>query len=213
MASGATHPSLLYLLPMTRTKTILAPLYRLIQQHVGLFACMLAFLIAPCIHAEDVNKKASVPTDYRLGSGDKVSIKVYEEAELSMDVVITGSGVINYPFLGEVKLSGRTVTEVESTLTAGLKGPYLVDPKVSVTILEYRQFYIYGEVKQSGGYPYQPDLTLRKAVTLAGGFTERASKTKINVIRERDVKQSPVPIGLDDFIYPGDTVTVGESLF
>lgn len=199
---------------MTRTTVFLASLYRSGHCYAGLIICALALLLtAPCIHAEDATKKNSVPTDYRLGSGDKVSIKVYEEAELSLDVVIAGSGVINYPFLGELKLSGRTVSEVEAALTAGLKGPYLVDPKVSVTILEYRQFYIYGEVKQSGGYPYQPDLTLRKAVTLAGGFTERASKTKINVIRERDVKQNPVPIGLDDFIYPGDTVTVGESLF
>lgn len=179
-----------------------------------LLVCLVAtsLLVVSAAWSEEPIKK-NIPTDYRLGTGDKVSIRVYEEAELSMDVVIAGSGVINYPFLGEVKLSGRTVSELEAVLTAGLKGPYLVDPKISVTITEYRPFYIYGEVKQSGGYPYQPDLTLRKAVTIAGGFTERASKAKIQVIRERDQKQTPVLIGLDDLIYPGDTITVGESMF
>jgi polysaccharide export outer membrane protein len=154
-----------------------------------------------------------VANEYRLGVGDKIQIEVYGEADLGVTTILSGSGVISYPFLGDLKITGFTPKEVGQLIATGLKGAYLVDPKVSVTILQYRPFYIYGEVKQSGGYPYQPGLTLRKAVSLAGGFTDRASTTKMSVIRETDAQRKPIPIALDDFVYPGDTVTIEQGFF
>jgi protein involved in polysaccharide export with SLBB domain len=151
--------------------------------------------------------------DYRLDSGDKVSITVFDEPDLSLEVLISNAGSISYPFLGELKVKDLSPSELENKIINGLKGPYLVDPKVSVTVLAYRPFYIHGEVKLSGGYPYQPGLTLRRAVTLAGGFTERASKTKITVIRDNDPQKKVVPIQLDDLVYPGDTITIEQSFF
>ncbi len=150
---------------------------------------------------------------YKLDSGDKISITVFDEPDLSFEVLISNAGSVSYPFLGELKVKGLTPGELENRIIAGLKGPYLIDPKVAVTVIQYRPFYIHGEVKQSGGYPYQPYLTLRRAVTLAGGFTERASKTKITVIRDGDQQKKPVKIELDDLVYPGDTITVEQSFF
>ncbi|RLA33398.1 MAG: hypothetical protein DRR03_07740, partial [Gammaproteobacteria bacterium] len=121
---------------------------------------------------------------YRLGSGDEVAITVYGEEDLSVEQRLHDDGIIAYPFLGELKVGGKTVGEVEKEITRGLKGDYLVDPRVRVSIREYRPFFIHGEVEGPGGYPYQPALTVRKAVSLAGGFTERASKSKVTVIRE-----------------------------
>lgn len=150
---------------------------------------------------------------YRLGSGDKISIYVFDEPDLSMEYTLSDAGTISYPFLGEMRVLGMTVGALETKIVAGLQDGYLVDPKVNVTIKEYRQFYIHGEVMKSGGYPYQPGLTLRKAVSLAGGLTERASEKKIFVIRDGDSEQAKHPIGMDEAVNAGDTVTVEESFF
>ena len=152
-------------------------------------------------------------SEYRLGVGDRIQVLVYDEPDLSLEYTLSDAGTISYPFLGELVVKGLTIGELERRITDGLKGPYLVDPKVNVTIKEYRQFYIHGEVEKSGGYAYQPGLTLRKAVSIAGGLTERASEKKIFVIREGDPKREGVPIGMDDPVYPGDTVTVEQSFF
>jgi protein involved in polysaccharide export with SLBB domain len=152
-------------------------------------------------------------SDYQLGSGDRIQIQVFDEADLSMEVRLSDAGTISYPFLGEVRVSGNTVSQLEAQIVGGLKGDYLVDPKVNVSVVEYRPFYINGEVEDPGGYPYQPGLTLRKAIALAGGFTERASKTKINVLSEGAVDGRQRQIGIDVTLNPGDIVTVEQSFF
>ncbi|MCB1616532.1 MAG: polysaccharide export protein [Pseudomonadales bacterium] len=152
-------------------------------------------------------------SEYKLGSGDKLSIVVFDEDDLSIEAVLSDAGTISYPFLGELEVKGKTLSELENLVIGGLKGPYLIDPKVNVKVIEYRPFYIHGEVVKSGGYPYQPGLTLRKAITLAGGFTERASKTKIYVRRDGVSSGQPELITMDDYIFPGDTVTVEQSFF
>lgn len=162
--------------------------------------------------AEDQKTNDSLDA-YRLNSGDKISITVFDEEDLSIEVAISDMGAISYPFIGEIKVKGMTPVELEELVTRELKGPYLVDPKVRVSILAYRPFYIHGEVKESGGYPYQPGLTLRRAITLAGGLTERASKNKITVIRDTDKQKRSMKIGMDDLVYPGDTITIEQGLF
>lgn len=153
-------------------------------------------------------------SDYRLGSGDKIKITVYDEQDLSMEIRLSDAGTISYPFLGEIQVAGLTVGQLESKISQGLQGDYLVHPEVSVAIEEYRQFYIHGEVKQPGGFPYVPGITLRKAIALAGGFTERASHSKIYVIHDNArATGEGDPIKLDDEINPGDTITVEQSFF
>ena len=115
---------------------------------------------------------------YKLGAGDTIVIKVYGEEALTLETQITNSGTINYPFLGSLTLIGLTIKEVEQLLYNGLKGDYFVEPNVFVGMVEYRPFYIHGEVKQPGGYPYQPGMTVNQAVALAGGLTGRAPPEK-----------------------------------
>lgn len=153
-------------------------------------------------------------SEYKLGSGDQIRIQVFGEEDLGMEVRLSDAGTISYPFLGEIQVKGLTVGQLEASVINGLKPDYLIDPKVSVSILEYRQFYIHGEVTKPGGFPYLPGLTLRKAIALAGGFTERASKTKISVIHDGDetLKKSS-RIALGDEVAPGDVITVEQSFF
>ena len=165
--------------------------------------------------------------DYKLSTGDVLSISVFDEPDLSLDEVrIAATGVISFPLLGEIKVVGLTAAQVEQQLKKMLLDGYLKHPKITVSIKEYRLFYVHGEVKSPGGYNYQNGLTIRKAVVLAGGFTERASKEKITLVTEEDVATSrgtedgknsrdeeAVRVGLNHPVRPGDVVTVGESFF
>lgn len=151
---------------------------------------------------------------YRLGAGDVVTIRVFGEEDLSREKIkLTDAGTVPYPVLGEIRVLGRTVGDLERHITEGLRGRYLVNPRVSVLIEEYRPFYINGMVERPGGYPFQPGLTVRKAASLAGGFKERASMSKIFVIREGDTQQKPERAELSTLVFPGDILTVEESFF
>ena len=160
---------------------------------------------------------AAAPTDdansYRLSSDDEISITVFNEPDMSIDKIkVSTNCTISMPLLVQVTVKGLTVTELEKTLRNRMLDGYLKKPNVTVSISEYRPFYISGEVKKPGSYPYRKDLTIEKAVALAGGFTERASKSTITLLAEqatRNVTSAP----LDNAVKPGDVITVRESFF
>lgn len=157
---------------------------------------------------------ADVLSKYRLGTGDVISINVFGEDDLKKEKIrLSDAGTISYPVLGELPVRGKTVGDLEKIVTEGLRGRYLVNPRVSVTIDEYRPFFINGQIEKGGSYPYQPGLTVRRAATVAGGFKERASLSKIFVVREGDPSNTPVKVDLNAPIYPGDMITVEESFF
>ncbi|MAD47182.1 MAG: capsular biosynthesis protein [Oceanospirillaceae bacterium] len=172
---------------------------------------LLGALLAAVVNA-DVGR-------YELGAGDQISISVYDEPDLSIEKVRIGpSGSISYPLLGEIQVAGLSPEEFESNLVAGLKGPYLVNPSVTVSVVEYRPFYVTGEVKKPGSYSFHPGLTIDKAISVAGGFTERASKSSIHVIHDdssdpRDADENKIAVKLSDVVKPGDVVTVEQSFF
>ncbi|MBF0142671.1 MAG: polysaccharide export protein [Magnetococcales bacterium] len=150
---------------------------------------------------------------YRLGPGDKIQIAVNDEPDLTQETKINLNGKISYSFLGEIEVAGLTVKELEEKIHSLLLDGYLRQPVVAVTVVEHRIYFVNGEVSKAGGYPYQPGLTVRKAVVLAGGFNERADPEAVRVIRGSDPLYKEVPIGLDDAVYPGDILTVPESFW
>jgi protein involved in polysaccharide export with SLBB domain len=175
----------------------------------------LAWLCAPpsLAEAQTATRDLSL-SNYRLGSGDVITVEVLGEDDLKRERIrLSDAATISYPILGEIRLSGKTVGELERIIREGLRGRYLVNPQVLVTINEYRHFYINGQIKRPGGYPYVPGLTVLKAVAIAGGFNERAARDKIFVVREDDATQKRVQIDTNGAVYPGDIVTVEESFF
>ena len=163
--------------------------------------------------AQAPNRDLSV-SNYRLGSGDVITIVVLGEEDLKRERIrLSDAATISYPILGEIRLSGKTVSELERIIRDGLRGRYLVNPQVTVTINEYRHFYINGQIKQPGGYPFVPGLTVLKAVSIAGGFHERAARDKIFIVREDDPAHKRVQVDLNVAVYPGDIITVEESFF
>lgn len=151
---------------------------------------------------------------YRLGPGDVLTVRVFGEPDLSISGArLTDSGTIFLPTLGELIVGGLTLGQIEQRVVERLRGRILVNPKVSVSVDQYRPFFMNGMVRSPGAYPYQPGLTVRKASSLAGGLQERASLKKIFVIRASDPQQQSQRLEFDDIIYPGDIVTVEESFF
>ncbi|MCV6624227.1 MAG: polysaccharide export protein [Cellvibrionaceae bacterium] len=174
-----------------------------------LFLFLACFAIAPQISAQEAGL-----SDYRLGSGDLMSIQVFGEDDLSLETRLSDAGTISYPFVGEIKVKGLTTGELSEYITTQLKDGYLINPSVNVSVVEYRQFFINGEVEEPGGFAFLPGLTLQKAVALAGGFTERASKSKITITREKADGTSSVYKGeLSSKILPGDIIDIEQSFF
>ena len=175
-----------------------------------LLFCAAFFTTDPVFAQESASE---VSTLYELNSGDQLRIQVYNEQDLYRETRVDDRGMISYPFLGEINVRGMTASELEQFIASGLKGEYLIHPKVSVDILQYRLFYINGEVEEPGGFPYQPGLTVRKAISIAGGFKERASADKVYVVRDGASEDDPIRVRLDDLINPGDIITVEQSFF
>ncbi|ODS04962.1 polysaccharide biosynthesis/export family protein [Vibrio scophthalmi] len=186
-------------------------------------------LVLSCISIGSVN--ANTTDLYQLAAGDVISIKVYGEENLTIDEQkIDNREVIDYPYLGVIKLGGKTLEQVQSEITQGLQGDYLVNPKVNVAIVQYRNVYINGLVNKPGGYEYEPGLTVQKAISLAGGVmskyrrSARAYRTKSTesdqyahlsaeqLAIEFD-KNTETEAELYQVIYPGDTIHVVASFW
>lgn len=150
---------------------------------------------------------------YRLGVGDRIAISVVGEPDLTLDMLIDHEGAISYPFLGTLKVAGLTLIDLRDLIVKGLKPDYLLDPRVTVQVKQYRDFFVNGEVQKPGGFPWQPGMTVRKAAALAGGFTPRASRSHLNVIRDADAARKPVEVDIDAPVAPGDIVTIDQSFF
>jgi protein involved in polysaccharide export with SLBB domain len=172
------------------------------------------FLFALFTLCASPGAKAQELSSYKLGSGDTISIRVLGEDDLKRERVrLSDAGTVSFPVLGEIKVKGLTVGALQEYITNSLKGRYLVNPQVTITIDEYRNFFVNGMVERPGGYPFSPGMNVRKAITIAGGFRERASREKLHIIRDDDPRQVPKRVDLNAPILPGDILTVEESFF
>jgi len=153
------------------------------------------------------------PDDYRLAAGDSIEVRVYGEDDLSMRLDIPGTGRVEYAFVGTFDLAGKTLRQVRDEFYQRLLGDYLIEPRVSVSVVRYRNFYIYGEVARPGGYAWEPGLTVRKVITLAGGLKERASGSKWFLVPEGGSQEDQRRVSEDDRVGAGDTITIEQSFF
>ncbi|MFT6263153.1 MAG: polysaccharide export outer membrane protein [Dasania sp.] len=153
---------------------------------------------------------------YRLGAGDKIRIIVFGEEEMSGEFEVGNNGNISLPYIREVKAQGYDISTLEQKIEARYqKEGILKTPKVSVEVLEYRPFYIHGEVTQSGEFPYKAGMDIRNAVAIAGGYTYRASTDTVYIRREGapSVYKINLAEGKSIAIYPGDNIQIPERYF
>jgi protein involved in polysaccharide export with SLBB domain len=150
---------------------------------------------------------------YRLGAGDKVRVTVYNEDTLSGEYEVDGSGNLSLQLIGAISAAGKSVPEVISAIQDKLKDGYMKNPSVAVEVLNYRPFYVLGEVKEPGKYPYVSGMTVLNAIALAGGHTYRGKKGRAFVIRADDPARKEVRLEDNALIMPGDIVRVPERVF
>jgi protein involved in polysaccharide export with SLBB domain len=153
-------------------------------------------------------------SEYHLGAGDKVRINVFGEDTLSGEFLIPGgAGTISFPLIGDVQAAGLTVSELRTAIERELKPDYLKDPHVSIEVLNYRPFYILGEVTKPGEYPYSNGLTVLNAVATANGFTDRANTRYVYIKRSGAGQELQMKLDATTSVQPGDTVRIGERFF
>ena len=157
-------------------------------------------------------KKVSLE-DYQLGPGDSIRIIVYQEPDLSGTFAINTNGEVSLPLVGQVSAAGLTTKELASNVESQLSRGYVKDASVAAEVVTYRPYYIYGEVAKAGEYPYAANINVAKAVAAAGGFTYRAKKSFVYILRAGASQEVRVNVSHDVFIYPGDTVRVVERFF
>lgn len=150
---------------------------------------------------------------YQLGSGDQIRVTVYGEEDLSGEFELDGTGIISMPLIGAVRIGNRDIDGAEALIAEKLADGYLINPRVSIEVMNYRPFYILGEVKKPGSYPFVNGMTTLNAIALASGFTYRAAKKKITITRKVNGVETDVEATDTTLILPGDIITVPERFF
>jgi len=150
---------------------------------------------------------------YRLDSGDRVRVIVFGQDNLSRVYSVDSSGSVSLPLIGPVRARGLTPFQLSTDIAAELRRKYIKDPKVSVEVEAYRPFFILGEVRRPGQYPYVNAMTVEAAVAIGEGYTERAKKRMVRLTRKFGGVMSTVMVPTDYPVQPGDTIYVLERFF
>lgn len=180
------------------------------SRFVGMF--LVAGLMACGSTPPPADQGASVSPEYHLGSGDRVRVTVLDQPNLTGEYRVDGAGRLAFPLIGAIDARGLSPSELEEKITSRLKPEYLANPSVSVEVVNARPFYVLGEVKNPGSYPYVEGMTVLNAVAIAGGFTYRAREEDFYITRASSPsqKQGASPATR---ITPGDVITVRERYF
>lgn len=153
-------------------------------------------------------------SDYKLDAGDRMRIIVYGQQNLTGEYVLDGNGVLAFPLIGQVQAKGMSPAQLERAIVSRLHPDFLRNPSVSVEVMTRRPFYIVGEVKNPGSYPYVSGMTVLNAVALAGGFTYRARESSFYIKRpDQSGQTTRITATQETPVLPGDVVMVRERYF
>lgn len=176
---------------------------------LSLFIIFLLLPLSACsINSGPQTYRVQTQGPYTLDSGDVIRVAVYGDAELSAQYRVSDSGSIAFPLVGPINVRGKTTQVAAARITAALANGYMRNPNVAVEISTYRPFFIQGEVTTSGQFPYIYAMTVRGAISTAGGFTDTANRTRVVIYRPQESRMIKGTVGLDFPIRPGDTIVV-----
>ncbi len=183
---------------------------------IGGFAALSACQTGTVANSRSVGDAAPTSraaSDYALGVGDQIKITVFGQPELSGQFEVDGAGAISMPLIGQVPVLGETTPSLEQAITGRLADGYLVEPRVSAEVINYRPFYILGEISSPGEYPYASGLSVLNAVASAGGFTYRANKKVVYIKSVEGLDEDAYQLNAQVMVQPGDTIRIGERIF
>lgn len=178
-----------------------------------LFAALFSLSLVGCATTRPSTYLVDTKGPYVLDTGDVVRVTVYGDAELSKTYKIDDNGAVAFPLVGPVPVRGSTTEDAAKRLARALANGYMRNPDVAVEIDQYRPFYIQGEVKSAGQFSYVYGMTVRAAISTAGGYTETADRGRAVVYRRQGNEMVKGAVELDFPIFPGDTIVVQERWF
>jgi polysaccharide export outer membrane protein len=172
-------------------------------------------------------KPAQVSRDYNILPADILEITVFQEPDLKSTLRVSNEGTISFPLIGMVQIGGLTPQAAAQALRDRLAKGYLINPQVSVTVMEFskRRFTVLGEVQKPGSYdmPDQQSVTVLQAIGMAGGYTRIANPSKVTLMRKAGGKSQTYALNARKMasgnvesafiVQPGDVITVAESRF
>lgn len=168
---------------------------------------------APISTGERYLASTSSDAGYLLGADDKIRVTVFGEPQLSGEYPVDGNGTVSLPLIGNVTVVGKTTGQTSHDIEAMLSTGYLRHPRVSVEIATYRPFFILGEVKSPGQYPYTNGLTVTNAIATAQGYTPRARRKYVLIRRFGEEVEQEYVLTPDLRVHPGDTIRLSERYF
>jgi polysaccharide export outer membrane protein len=178
------------------------------------FQAVLLLLLSGLIHAQDSPvDDADAVSGYQLGPRDRIAVTVFNHPDLSGEYVLDGDGRFSMPLIGVVSAAGNTPVQLEEVLVNRFRPDYLVNPRISIEVRNYRPYYLIGEVQSTGSFPYVAGITYLTAIAMAGGYSYRAKKDVVYVIRGNDPKQEEIKLDANEKVQPGDIIRVAERLF
>jgi protein involved in polysaccharide export with SLBB domain len=169
----------------------------------SLYAFAQAQPVSPAVAAES----------YVLGPNDRIRLKVYGEADITGEYEVDSNGQVSIPLAGHIPAAGLTTKQLERSITSALAKGIVRDPRVNVEVALYRPYYILGEVKKGGEYPYRVGLTVMDAVASAGGFTYRANENKVYLRRSGAGVEEVYALDAPILVFPGDNIRIPERYF
>ncbi len=188
--------------------------------------CCLFVGVASCPAQTVVTNTSTAPANYVLSPNDLVEVKVFQEEDMDWTVRVTKDSTVNLPLVGSVAVTGKTPAELGEVVKTRLHDGYLVHPQVTVSVLEFskRRFTILGEVNKPGqiDFPDNADLDVLQALGMAGGYTKQANPARVYVKRRVNDREVILTVDAKRMarreaapfkILPGDTITVGETIF
>lgn len=176
-----------------------------------LFCLLLLIPLAGCaLNGRAATYLVETKGPYTLDTGDVVRVTVYGEAELSKSYRVNDDGAISLPLTGPVPVRGITVEMAAANITAALAAGYIREPSVAAEIEAYRPYFIQGAVKNAGQFAYVYGMTVRAAISTAGGFSDTADRGRAMVYRRQGNAMAKGTVDLDFPIYPGDTIVISE---
>jgi len=186
------------------------------MRRVLLTICVLATVLTGCATGPSYRAgwfEEDPGAPYTLAAGDRLRVIVFGQDALSNSYSVDGSGHISMPLIGLVNAYGRSTHDLERDIEARLRGGFLREPKVSVEVEAFRPFYVLGEVATAGQFPYVSGMTVQNAIAIAGGYSPRAAKGRVDMTRW--INGEPVTYSVDDTqpVHPGDSITVRERFF
>lgn len=179
-------------------------LIRIIGAALLLFVAACANTVSPSSYMAQQN------APYLLDSGDQVRVTVFGQTDLSGTYLVDDAGYVAMPLVGTVMARGVTTANLSVSIARAMSAGYLVDPDVAVEVFQYRPFFIQGAVTTAGSYPYMAGMSVRHAVSVAGGYSRTANRKNAILYRNRNGEIVKGKVALDMPVLPGDTIEIAE---